>query len=139
FKNNILYMLKQRTVKGRLEIYDPIRKKWLLFTEEERVRQIFILYMIGEKKIPESHISVEKEIQVNGLAKRYDIVIFDDQGNPWMVIECKAPQIEITQEVLEQVGRYNKTLRAPIIGVTNGKVHKFFEIDFETEVITALW
>lgn len=128
-------MLKYRTNTDKKEIYDPIRRKWVRCTEEEEVRQCFILYLLQEKKYPASHIAVEKEIKVNGLSKRYDIIVFDREGNPQIVIECKAPQVEITQSVLEQVATYNKTLRAPFVGVTNGKTHYFFNINFETEEI----
>ena len=130
--------LKQRNNAGKQEVFDPIRKKWVKMTEEEKVRQCYILYLIHQKQIPASHISVEREIKVNGLSKRYDIIVFDAEGKPYMVIECKAPQVKITQEVLEQVGRYNKTLQAPIIGVTNGVEHLLFRINFETDEISVL-
>ena len=131
-------MLKCRQNQGKSEIFDPVRKKWVHLTEEEKVRQCFILFLHTQKNIPLSHIAVEKEIKVNGLSRRYDIIVFDEIGNPDMVIECKAPHIKLSQEVIEQVGRYNKTLRAPVIGITNGTEHIFFQIDFETEKITLL-
>ncbi len=131
-------MLKQRQFEGRTEIFDPIRRKWVLLTEEEKVRQFFIHFIIDEKKIPASHISVEKQISVNQLTKRYDIVVHDRQGKAALVVECKAPSVALTQEVLAQVGRYNQTLQAPVIGVTNGKEHLFFSIDFSTSQITLL-
>lgn len=131
-------MLKQRHVEGQTEIFDPIRKKWVSFTEEEKVRQLFILFMIQEKKIPATHISIEKKIIVNGLEKRYDIVVYNRKGQVALVVECKAPSVPITQAVLEQVGNYNKELLAPTIGVTNGKVHYFFAINFETSHIQLL-
>ncbi|HXK73575.1 MAG TPA: type I restriction enzyme HsdR N-terminal domain-containing protein, partial [Bacteroidales bacterium] len=114
-------MLKQRIVDGKIEIFDTIRKKWILLTEEERVRQLFIQFMIQEKKIPVSFISVERKICVNNIAQRYDIVVHNRQGEVMLVVECKAPEVAISQKVVEQVGRYNKTLRAPVIGVTNGE------------------
>ena len=132
------YTFRQREKDGRTEVFDPIRKKWLVLTPEERVRQQLILFLLNVKRIPASHISVERAITVNGLTKRYDLVVFSPEGNPWMVVECKAPEVEITQAVVEQAGRYNKTLRAPILGVTNGSTHFFFTIDFETEEIRPL-
>lgn len=129
------YVFKQRDKDGRTEVFDPIRKKWLVLTPEERVRQQLILFLLNMKQIPASHISVEKAITVNGLTKRYDLVVFGADMKPQMVIECKAPEVEITQAVVEQAGRYNKTLRAPILGVTNGSTHYFFTLDFETEEI----
>lgn len=129
------YVFKQREKDGRTEVFDPIRKKWLVLTPEERVRQQLILFLLNIKKTPISHLSVEKAITVNGMTKRYDLVVFGEDLKPQMVIECKAPEVEITQAVIEQAGRYNKTLRAPILGVTNGSTHYFFTIDFETEEI----
>ncbi|MDR2971281.1 MAG: type I restriction enzyme HsdR N-terminal domain-containing protein [Bacteroidales bacterium] len=123
--------MKTRIIDGAEQVFDPIRKRWVAFTEEEKVRQFFILFLINELNIPSSHISVEKKIMVNKLTKRYDIVVYKE-AQPWMVVECKAPHIPLTQEVLEQVGRYNKTLNAEIIGVTNGAENRFFKIDFRT-------
>ena len=129
-------MLKQRTKDGKTEVFDIVRRKWVPMTEEETVRQFLIHFIVEEKKIPVSHLSVERQITVNGLTRRYDLVIFNNLGKPQLVIECKAPHIELSQEVIEQVGRYNKTLHAPFIGVSNGRQHFFFRIDFATEEIT---
>ena len=131
-------MIKQRQNGGRTEVFDIIRKKWIPFTEEEKVRQFLIRFLIHQKGIPESHLSVERQITVNGLTRRYDLVVFDREGAPWLVIECKAPTVELTQSVVEQVGRYNKTLHAPCIAVSNGRQSIFFRIDFETERIDYL-
>lgn len=131
-------MIKQRFIGDNKEYFDPVRKKWVPATEEEQVRQQFIQFLVNVKQIPLSHLSVEREISVNGLSRRYDLVVFDQEGRPWMVIECKAPHVKLTQEVMEQAGRYNKTLRAPIIGITNGVENKFFSVNFETEEITVL-
>ena len=131
-------MIKQRQNGGRTEVFDIIRKKWVPFTEEEKVRQYLIHFLILQKGIPESHLSVERQITVNGLTRRYDLVVFGNDGMPWLVIECKAPAVELTQAVVEQVGRYNKTLRAPYIAVSNGRQSIFFRIDFETEKIDYL-
>ncbi|PKP19485.1 MAG: restriction endonuclease subunit R [Bacteroidetes bacterium HGW-Bacteroidetes-20] len=131
-------MPKTRSNNGTYEIFDPIRKKWITLTEEEKVRQFCIQQLIENHKFPVSHIAVERQITVNGMTKRYDIVVFNSNGNPFIVIECKAPHVQINQLVLEQVGRYNKTLKAEIIGVSNGTENRFFKIDFETEVITEI-
>lgn len=129
-------MLKQRTKDGKTEVFDIVRRKWVPMTEEETVRQFLIHFIVEEKKIPVSHLSVERQITVNGLTRRYDLVIFNNLGKPQLVIECKAPHIELSQEMIEQVGRYNKTLHAPFIGVSNGRQHFFFRINFATEEIT---
>lgn len=131
-------MIKQRIGDNGNEYFDPIRKKWVPATPEEKVRQQFIQFLLTVKKIPETLISVEREITVNGLSRRYDLVVFNEEGKPWMVIECKAPHIALNQEVMEQAGRYNQTLRAPIVGITNGIENKFFSINFETGEISIL-
>jgi len=130
-------MLKIRNHNEVEQVFDPVRKKWVAFTEEEKVRQFFILRLINELKVPISHISIERKITLNGLTKRYDIVVYKAAA-PWMVVECKAPHIPLTQEVVEQAGRYNQTLNAEIIGVTNGMEEKFFKIDFEIGSITSV-
>jgi type I site-specific restriction-modification system R (restriction) subunit len=131
-------MIKQRIIADNKEFFDPIRKKWVPATPEEEVRQQFIQFLLTVKNIPASHLSVEREITVNGLSRRYDLVVFNEEGKPWMVVECKAPHVKLTQEVMEQAGRYNKSLRATIIGITNGKENRFFSVNFDTEEITEL-
>ena len=131
-------MLKTRTIKENKEIFDPVRKKWVTLTEEEKVRQICLQQLIKNQQFPISHIAVERQITVNGMTKRYDIVVFNNDGAPYIVIECKGAHIPINQTVMEQAGRYNKTLKAEIIGVCNGVVNRFFKIDFETEIITEI-
>lgn len=128
--------IRQRTCGGRNELFDPIRRRWVAMTEEEKVRQWLLLRLINEKQVPPSHLSVERAITVNGMTKRYDVVVYDATGSPAAVIECKAPTVALTQRVVEQVANYNRTLKAPIIGVCNGKEQLFFKIHFETgEVI----
>ena len=130
--------IKTRINRACPEIFDPVRQKWVQQTDEELVRRQVIHFLINEKKIAKSHISVEKQIMVNGLSKRYDIVVYDTAGKPEMVIECKAPHVKITQEVMAQAGRYNSTLKASVIGVTNGLESHFFRVDFNTGEINPL-
>lgn len=130
--------LRQRQNGNKTECFDIVRAKWVPLTEEEKVRQFLIHFLIEQRGVPQSHISVERQITVNGLTRRYDLVVFDISGTPRLVIECKAPQVELTQKVVEQVGRYNKTLRAPFIGVCNGQQQIYFSIDFDTEKIAYL-
>jgi hypothetical protein len=107
-------------------------------TPEEHVRQVFILYLLNVKGFPLSHLSVEHAVTVNGMTQRYDLVVFDDDLNPYMVVECKAPHIKLTQKVVEQAGRYNSILKAPLLCVTNGVEQRVFEIDFEDKRIREL-
>lgn len=132
------YTLKQRDGADKPEIFDPVRKKWVAMTPEEKVRQIFILYLLNIKGFPLSHLSVEHAVTVNGMTQRYDLVAFDNNLQPYMVVECKAPHVKLTQKVVEQAGRYNSILRAPLLCVTNGLEHKVFHIDFTNGVITSV-
>lgn len=132
------YTLKIRERGSQQEVFDPVRQKWVALTPEERVRQIFILYLLNVKEFPLSHLSVEHAVTVNGMTQRYDLVVFDDELKPHMVVECKAPHVKLTQQVADQAARYNAVLRAPLICVTNGVERKVFEIDFENERICEL-
>ncbi|MCQ2286995.1 MAG: type I restriction enzyme HsdR N-terminal domain-containing protein [Bacteroidales bacterium] len=131
-------MIKVRPNGDKQEIFDVVRKKWVALTPEEQVRQFFIHYIINSKNIPLSHIAVEREIIINTLTKRFDVLIYGNDGKPAMVVECKKPAVTIDQKVVEQAGRYNKVIKAPYICVTNGNTHYFFHINFETENITCL-
>jgi len=132
------YTLKIRENGSRKEVFDPVRQKWVVMTPEEHVRQVFILYLLNVKQLPLSHLSVEHAVTVNGMTQRYDLVVFGDDLQPWMMVECKAPHIKLTQKVVEQAGRYNSILKAPLLCVTNGLEHKVFRIDFESGEIVRL-
>ncbi|HPE40375.1 MAG TPA: type I restriction enzyme HsdR N-terminal domain-containing protein [Bacteroidales bacterium] len=131
-------MTKVREINGKTEIFDPIRKKWVVLTDEEKVRQYCIQRLIQKHGFSPALIGIEKQLIVNGMSKRYDIVVFNNEGQPLLVIECKASHVKIDQSVVEQVGRYNKTLQADIVGVTNGHQSYFFKVDFNTEQIVTL-
>ena len=103
-------------------IFDGIRKAWLLLTEEEWVRQNFVAYLVKEMKYPSSLIAVEKEIMLNGLKKRFDILVYDSEHKPWMMVECKAPEVQLNEDVLQQALRYNISLPVKFIVITNGDV-----------------
>jgi len=132
------FTLKIRENDAQQEVFDPVRQKWVVLTPEERVRQIFILYLLNVKEFPLSHLSVEHAVTVNGMTQRYDLVVFDDALQPYMVVECKAPHVKLTQKVAEQASRYNSVLKAPLLCVTNGVEKKVFEIDFENGRIREL-
>src|SRR5687768_8921408 len=101
-------------------IFDAIRKSWILLTEEEWVRQNFVAYLVKEKHYPSALVALEKEIVLNDLKKRFDILVYDATHHPWMLVECKAPGIKLTEEVLQQVLRYNITVPVTYIVITNG-------------------
>lgn len=113
-------------------IWDEIRHKWLLLTPEEWVRQNFIRYITLHRGVPASHISQEHPVQLGRLTQRADIVVFDIALRPLMLIECKKPEVEITQKVFAQAVRYNSVIKAPMVVVTNGLRHLCCEIDSDT-------
>lgn len=132
------YTLKIRENGSQQEVFDPVRQKWVVMTPEEHVRQVFILYLLNVKQLPLSHLSVEHAVTVNGMTQRYDLVVFGNDLQPWMMVECKAPHVKLTQKVADQAARYNTVLRAPLICVTNGMEQRVFEIDFENKRIREL-
>lgn len=102
-------------------IFDKVRKKMVALTPEEWVRQHILHYLITDKKIPKGLIAVERGIDLNGLKKRFDIVVFNNQGKPKMLIECKAPEEKLNEKVFEQIARYNLSLNVDYLWVTNGE------------------
>jgi len=106
---------------GKEMIFDFIRKQWLLLNEEEWVRQNFIQFLVQELKYPIELIAVEKEIQLGDLKKRFDILVYDRGHKPWMLIECKAGEILLDEKVLYQVLRYNISMPATFLVITNGQ------------------
>jgi hypothetical protein len=102
------------------------------------VRQHIVQFLLQEKKYPKSYINVEKLIKVNDLNKRYDIVVFKPNGELFLLIECKSPDVKITQETFDQIARYNLKLNAQFLMVTNGLNHYFCQMDFEKETYIFL-
>jgi len=120
------------------ELYDPIRRRRVVATPEEYVRQQLLSWLTKEWLVPAGLIAVEKAIDVHGAQRRPDIVVHDRTGRPWMVIECKAPDVNLTQAAADQVAVYNRVLRAPYLLVTNGRVHLGFELDHNTGAVATL-
>jgi len=114
-------------------IYDEIRKKFVVLQPEEWVRQHCVQYLMQEKGFPKSLINVEKELKINNLRKRYDIVVFNPDGSIHLIVECKAAKIKIDQSTFDQIARYNLALNATYLMVTNGINHYYCEMDFEAE------
>jgi hypothetical protein len=123
------YNFNLKTENNRLFIRDVIRKKYLLLTPEEWVRQHIIQYLISEKEFPQSLFSVESGIKINTLQKRYDAVVYSRSGKPMVLIECKAPSVPINQKVFEQVTNYNSRVNSPYMLVTNGMQHFFLYLE----------
>jgi hypothetical protein len=105
---------------GVNEIFDIIRKKWLILSPEEWVRQNILQYLLITKKYPASLIAVEKEIKLGELKKRCDIVVYDREAKPWMIIECKEMNVSLSEKTMEQILRYHITLPAKYLVISNG-------------------
>ena len=105
----------------RQYIFDSQRKVWLILTPEEWVRQNFISYLMKILHYPSSLIAVEKEIILNGLKKRFDILVYNENHKPWMMVECKAPEVDLSEKVLRQVLIYNQSVPVSYFVITNGK------------------
>jgi hypothetical protein len=123
------YKFKIKSNENKYSIFDIVRKKYVFLTPEEWVRQHFIHFLIEEKKYPISLIAVEKKVTINNLTKRTDILIFNTEGLPNIIVECKAPSIKLNQEAFDQIARYNLKLNANYLIVTNGLEHFFCSMD----------
>ncbi len=115
------YVLELRDEGNQCLVYDPIRRMWVLMLPEEEVRQHLIRWLIADRGISPLLISVEKEIRYRNMRRRFDLVIFDRNGHPWLLGECKAPTVPISQDTINQIARYNQVLGAPHLLVTNGR------------------
>lgn len=127
------YDFRFRNTEGRISIFDEIRKKFIILTPEEWVRQNVVQYLLQEKKYPKSYINVEKVIKINGLVKRYDVVVFQPNGKLFLLVECKSTDIAINQTTFDQIARYNMVLESEYLMVTNGLNHYFCQMDYQNE------
>lgn len=139
-KDNTSYALnlpffdvKLRETSNGLEIFDVLRKKYITLTPEEWVRQHFVHYLINEKKYPTSLMANEIAIKLNSLNKRCDTVVYDRELNPVVICEYKNPSIDITQEVFDQIVRYNITLKVKFLIVSNGITHYCCKMDYDRQ------
>lgn len=112
------FQIKEKDAKEL--IFDEIRKNWIILTPEEWVRQNFIHYLVQTQNYPAALIGVEKEISLGELKKRFDVLVYDRNHQPWMMIECKAMDVELSEKVLEQIIRYHVSVPVPYIVITNG-------------------
>lgn len=132
------YSFRFKSSENKISIFDPIRKKFVILTPEEWVRQHVIQFLTVEKNYPKSLINVEKVLVLNEMKKRYDLVVFNPDGSIHIIVECKAPQVEITQETFDQIARYNLSLKADYLMVTNGLEHYYCQMDYEKQAYVFL-
>ena len=123
------YAFKFKSKENRLFIFDIVRKKYVVLNPEEWVRQNLLHYLIYDKKFPLSRIAVEKKLLLNELTKRTDIVVFNRDGTPFLIVECKAPNVTIDQKSFDQIARYNMALKGMYLMVSNGMQHYYCTIN----------
>lgn len=123
---------------NKLYIFDELRKKQLLLTPEEWVRQHWIRYLMDQKRFPKALLKVEGGLKLNTLSKRTDLVLFDRNGQRLLIAEFKAPQVKITQKAFDQVARYNMVHQVRYLVVSNGLQHYYAKVDFEQETYAFL-
>lgn len=123
------YPFKLTDDNGKLSVFDEIRKKSIILTPEEWVRQHFVQYLIRQKGYPRTLIKLEGGLKLNGMAKRTDIVAFDTSGCKVLLVECKAPSVKISQAVFDQAARYNMKHKVELMAITNGLQHYYCRID----------
>ncbi len=127
------YTFRFKNSENKVAIFDVVRKKFIILTPEEWVRQHVVRFLLEQKKYPLSLINVEKVLKVNDLRKRYDIVVYNTDGTINILVECKAPEVTIAQITFDQIAQYNMTLHANFLMVSNGLNHYFCQMDFVNE------
>lgn len=127
------YTFRFKNSENKSLIFDVIRKKFVRLTPEEWVRQHLVHFLISAKHFSSSLINVEKQLILNNTKKRYDIVVFNNDGSIYLIVECKAPNIAINQETFDQIARYNLVTEAKYLMVTNGLTHYYCRMDYENE------
>jgi len=133
-----IVVLKTKLVEGTTQVFDQVRKKYLVLTPEEWVRQHFIHYLNQEKNYPLGLMGVEQMVKYNGMQTRADIVLYTTDGKPNMIVECKAPNVKITQDAFNQIAKYNFKLKVRYLVLTNGIQHFCCQMDYETNGIKFL-
>ncbi|WP_276480903.1 type I restriction enzyme HsdR N-terminal domain-containing protein [Paraflavitalea pollutisoli] len=121
------YPYRIREEEGREFIFDELRRQWTRLTPEEWVRQNFLQYLVQTMQYPASLIAVERELRLGELKKRFDILVYNRQHQPWLMVECKAMEVELDNSVLQQVLRYNIAIPVPFMIITNGHYCAGFE------------
>lgn len=132
------YEFKTRVENDKKYIFDPFRSKYLVLTPEENVRQHFARYLIEELLYPASLMMSEHSLSLNKMNKRCDLIVFHRSGLPLVLVECKAPEVKITQAVFDQVARYNQVFKVSYLIVSNGLKHYCCKIDFASGGIEFL-
>ena len=132
------YQFNIKNKEDALIILDPLRRRWVALTPEEWVRQTFVRFLIEDREFPPALMNNEISLSQNGIKRRCDTLVADHQGTPLVIVEYKAPTIEISQKTFDQIVRYNMVLRARFLIVSNGITHYCCKIDYESNSYTFL-
>lgn len=132
------YDFRFKNSENKVQIFDVIRKKFVVLQPEEWVRQHVVHHLISDKNYPQSLINVEKQVKLNTMIKRYDVVVYNSDASIEILVECKAPEVKISQMTFDQIARYNMELKANYLMVTNGQDHYYCKMDLEKEKYTFL-
>ncbi|MEP0714219.1 type I restriction enzyme HsdR N-terminal domain-containing protein [Algoriphagus sp.] len=123
---------------GKFWVFDSLRKKHLVLTPEEWVRQHWVNFLITQLNFPKGLLALEKGLMYNKLLKRTDVVVWDKSGKPYLLIECKAPKVKLTQKTIEQACMYHKELKTPFLLISNGLQHICLSFDVLSEKFTQV-
>lgn len=132
------FQIRIQSIEGQHQVFDTIRKKFVALTPEEWVRQHFVNYLVTHRGYPAGLIAIEMPVNINGMMQRADIVAHSTAGEPILIVECKAPSIEVGGDTYAQAARYNLALRAKYLVVTNGLQHYCSEVNLEDKTFKHL-
>jgi hypothetical protein len=133
-----VYSFRFKNSENKVSIFDEIRKKFILLTPEEWVRQHLISYLHLHQGYPIEKFAVEKQIEYDGFTRRWDVVVYNAQFEAAILVECKAPQIKLSHEVFMQISTYQKMIGAACLILSNGQEHLVYEIDLEQRSLTPM-
>lgn len=131
-------LLRVQSAARGLIVFDPIRKKSVVMTPEEHLRQLILQYLIQEMHYPPARIRVEIGIELHGMKKRCDVLVFDRAMQPWLLLECKSPKVALSQRTFEQAAAYNLRLQVPFLAITNGPATFCCQMDYTARHYTFL-
>lgn len=130
--------LTRKSVDNTVHVLCHVRKKWMVLTPEETVRQLLIHFMINECSVPIAKIAVERKIQVDKRTRRFDILVYDHVLKPLLLVECKSIHTKLNQQVMEQISHYNSSLKVAYLLVSNGLENYLFKMDYKQRKYTDI-
>lgn len=132
------YDFRFQKYQNKLRIFSQLRKKFIVLTPEEWVRQNCVMYLLHERNFSPQLMNEEKKVNVNGMSKRYDLLVYKPDGQIKLIVECKSPEVKLTQDSFDQIARYNLSLDAEYLMLTNGLNHYFCQLDYKKQTYIFL-